>query len=42
VRGKVKVKIGLARGKNVLDKRETIKKRESDRDTQRAMRHHNG
>jgi SsrA-binding protein len=41
VRGKIKVKIGLARGKNVVDKRETIKKRESDRDTQRAMRSHN-
>lgn len=41
VRGKVKVKIGLARGKNVVDKRETIKKRESDRDTQRAMRNYN-
>ena len=41
VRGKVKIKIGLARGKNVVDKRETIKKRESDRDTQRAMRSHN-
>ncbi|MBN2686371.1 MAG: SsrA-binding protein SmpB [Pontiellaceae bacterium] len=42
VRGKVKVKIGLGRGKNVVDKRDTIKKRESDRDTQRAMRNHNG
>jgi len=41
VRGKIKVKIGLARGKNVVDKRDTIKKRESDRDTQRAMRNHN-
>jgi SsrA-binding protein len=41
VRGKVKVKIGLAKGKNVVDKRETIKKRESDRDTQRAMRNYN-
>ncbi len=41
VRGKVKIKIGLARGKNVVDKRETIKKRESDRDTQRAIRNHN-
>ena len=41
VRGKVKVKIGLARGKNVVDKRETIKARESDRDTRRAMRNHN-
>jgi SsrA-binding protein len=41
VRGKVKVKVGLARGKNVVDKRETIRKRESDRDTQRAIRSHN-
>ena len=40
-RGKVKVKIGLARGKNVVDKRETIKKRESDLDARRAMRNHN-
>ena len=42
VRGKVKLKIGLAKGKNVIDKRDTIKKRESDRDTQRAIRNHNG
>ena len=42
VRGKIKVKIGLGRGKNVVDKRETIKKRESDRSTQRAIRDHNG
>ncbi|VGO19865.1 SsrA-binding protein SmpB [Pontiella sulfatireligans] len=41
VRGKVKIKIGLAKGKNVVDKRDTIKKRESDRDTQRAIRNHN-
>ncbi|MEA2068041.1 MAG: SsrA-binding protein SmpB [Verrucomicrobiota bacterium] len=41
VHGKVKIKIGLAKGKNVIDRRETIKKRESDRDTQRAMRNHN-
>ena len=41
VRGKVKVKIGLGRGKNVVDKRDTIKKRESDRSTQRAMRNYN-
>jgi len=42
VRGKVKVKIGLAKGKNVVDKRDTIRKREADRDSQRAMRGHNG
>jgi SsrA-binding protein len=41
VRGKVKLKIGLAKGKNVVDKRDTIKERESNRDTQRAMRNHN-
>ena len=37
VRGRVKIRIGLARGKNVVDKRETIKRRESDRDARRAM-----
>ena len=41
VRGRVKVDIGLARGKNVVDKRETIKRREADRDSRRAMRGHN-
>lgn len=42
VRGKIKVKIGLGRGKNVVDKRETIKKREADRSTRRIIRNHNG
>jgi SsrA-binding protein len=42
VRGRVKIRIGLAKGKNVVDKRDTIIKRESDRDSQRAMRNHNG
>ena len=42
VRGMVKVKIGLGRGKNLVDKRDVIKKRESDLDAQRAMRNHNG
>ena len=37
VRGKVKVAIGLARGKNVIDKRETIKRREADLEARRAM-----
>jgi SsrA-binding protein len=40
--GKIKIKIGLAKGKNVIDKRDTLKKREADRDSQRAIRHHNG
>jgi SsrA-binding protein len=38
VRGRVKVMVGLARGKNVVDKRETIRQREADRDSRRAMR----
>lgn len=42
VHGMVKVKIGLGRGKNLVDKRDTIKKRESDLAAQRAMRNHNG
>ena len=41
VRGKIKIRIGLAKGKNVVDKRDTIKAREVKRDTQRAIRNHN-
>ena len=41
VRGKIKIRIALAKGKNVVDKRHTIQKREADRDSQRAMRNHN-
>lgn len=33
-----KVQIALARGKKVHDKRETLKKKEADREAQRAMR----
>lgn len=36
-RGKVKVLLGLAKGKNQGDKRETLKKREADRDARRAL-----
>ncbi len=35
--GKVKVELGLGRGKQFEDKRETIKKRDADRDARRAM-----
>lgn len=35
--GKVKVKLGLGKGKDHADKRETLKKRSSDRDAQRAI-----
>jgi SsrA-binding protein len=40
VRGKVKVQLALARGKNVVDKRETIQRREADLDARRALRNH--
>lgn len=37
-RGRAKVAIALARGKNVRDKRETIKRREADRETRVAVK----
>jgi SsrA-binding protein len=37
--GKVKVEMGLAKGKAQRDKRETIRRRQADREMQRAMRH---
>ena len=37
--GKVKVEMGLAKGKAAYDKRETIKRRQAEREMQRAMRH---
>ena len=37
-RGKVKISLGLCRGKNQGDKRDTLKKREDVRDMQRAIR----
>lgn len=39
-RGRAKVELALARGKHRHDKRASIKKREGDRETQRAMRRH--
>jgi SsrA-binding protein len=38
--GRAKVELALARGKHRHDKRETIKRREGDRDARRAMRRH--
>jgi len=38
-RGRVKIELGLCRGKHVFDKREDIKKRESEREIDRAMKH---
>ena len=37
--GLAKVEIGLARGRRSYDKRQVIKKRETERDMQRAVRH---
>ncbi len=36
--GKAKVELGLARGKKLYDKRATLKKKQSDRDLERALR----
>jgi SsrA-binding protein len=36
--GRVKLAIALARGKNTIDKRETIKRREAERETRAAMK----
>ena len=38
-RGKAKVELGLARGKRQYDKRIALKKKQSDREVERAMRH---
>jgi len=40
-RGKIKVQLGLAKGKNVSDKRDSLKKKDADRDARRAMREAN-
>lgn len=36
--GKIKVEIGIARGKKQFDKRETIKKRDTEREIRREMK----
>ncbi len=37
-KGKAKVQLGVVRGKKMRDKRETVKKRDMDRELQRAVR----
>lgn len=37
--GKAKLELGLGRGKARYDKRETLKRRQADREMERAMRH---
>jgi SsrA-binding protein len=41
VRGKAKALIGLAKGKKVYDKRDTIKEKESKREVERAVKERN-
>ena len=36
-RGYAKISLGVARGKNLYDKRETLKRRQQDREAQRAI-----
>jgi SsrA-binding protein len=37
-KGKVKVEVGLAKGKTLYDKRENMKKRTADREMEKAMK----
>jgi len=36
----IKLKISLAKGKKLFDKRETLKRKDAEREIQRAMKHH--
>jgi SsrA-binding protein len=38
-RGKVKAELGVARGKKLIDKRETERRKEADREARTAMKH---
>jgi len=38
-RGKIKVELGVARGKKLIDKRETERRKEADREATAAMKH---
>ena len=38
-RGRVKVAVSLAKGKRVYDKRETLRRREADREARAAIKH---
>ncbi len=39
-RGRVKVELGLAKGKTHQDRRDTLRRKQDERDTQRAIAHH--
>jgi SsrA-binding protein len=38
-RGRVKIELGVARGKKLIDKRETERRKEADREAQKAMKY---
>ena len=40
LKGRVKVELAVCRGKNTVDRRETIRRRDVERDVQREMRHY--
>ena len=40
--GRVKVAVALAKGKNTIDKRETVRRREAERETRAAMKSRRG
>jgi SsrA-binding protein len=41
LRGKVKIEIGVAKGKKAYDKRQTIKQKDWQRDKERMLKNHN-
>ncbi len=38
-RGKIKIELGVARGKKLIDKRETVRRKEADREARAAMKY---
>ena len=38
-RGKIKIELGVARGKKLIDKRESVRRKEADREARAAMKH---
>jgi len=38
-RGKIKIELGVGRGKKLIDKRETVRRKEADREARAAMKH---
>jgi SsrA-binding protein len=38
-RGRIKIELGVARGKKLIDKRESERRKEADREARAAMKH---